>query len=63
MIAAAVVGYAIRPMSLIQRIPLAIGGLFLIKPGLISDLMGIGIFIGILVWQKLYPGTEDHKRD
>jgi TRAP transporter 4TM/12TM fusion protein len=62
MIAGAVVGFAMRSMALIQRIPLAIGGLFLIKPGLISDLIGIGIFMGVLIWQKLYQGAEDHKK-
>lgn len=63
MIAAAVVGYALRPMLWMQRIALAIGGLFLIKTGFFSDFMGAGILIAILIWQKLWPGKEDQKRD
>lgn len=63
MIAAAVVGYALRPMSRNQRIAMVAGGLFLVKPGIISDMAGIGLLLVILIWQKFYPGKEELKKD
>jgi TRAP-type uncharacterized transport system fused permease subunit len=61
MIASAIVGFAIRPLSIPQRVFLVIGGLLLVKPGLITDATGIGILIGILVWQKFQGSRESTK--
>jgi TRAP transporter 4TM/12TM fusion protein len=61
MIASAIVGFSIRPLSIPQRVSLIIGGLLLVKPGLITDATGIGILIGILIWQKFQGSRESAK--
>ncbi len=59
MIASAVVGFALRPTSFVQRLALVLGGLLLVKPGLITDMIGMGILLLILTWQKLSPQKQN----
>ena len=51
--AAALQGYVFRPTSKLERIPLLIGALLLIKPGWITDVIGLGLIIPVLLHQGL----------
>ena len=51
--AAALQGYIFRPTSKLERIPLLIGALLLIKPGWITDVIGLGLIIPVLLHQGL----------
>jgi TRAP-type uncharacterized transport system fused permease subunit len=42
-IGAAMIGFFVAPMSWIERILFVIGGLLLVDPGTITDIMGIGL--------------------
>ena len=42
-IGAAMIGYFVAPMSWIERILFVIGGLLLVDPGTLTDIMGIGL--------------------
>lgn len=52
-IAAALEGYFTRHAHLIQRMLFLLGGLMLIEPGLMTDIIGIVIIIIPMVWQML----------
>ncbi|MCC7017127.1 MAG: TRAP transporter fused permease subunit, partial [Rhodospirillales bacterium] len=51
-LAASLMGYLLRPLALWQRIALFTAALLLIKPGLITDAIGLGILLGILLLQR-----------
>lgn len=51
-IAAAVQNYLLAPLNLIQRAMLFIGAICLIFPGMTTDLIGIAMTVGVLLWQK-----------
>ncbi len=42
-IGAAMIGYFVAPMNWIERILFIVGGLLLVDPGTITDIMGIGL--------------------
>ena len=52
-IAAALEGYYTRHAHLLQRILFLAGGLLLIEPGLMTDILGIVIIIIPILWQNL----------
>ncbi len=49
MISAATIGYLLRPLLFLERILLMGGGLTLIIPGLLTDLVGLTLFILVLL--------------
>jgi TRAP transporter 4TM/12TM fusion protein len=61
---AAVEGYFIRRANWIQRIMLAVAAMALIDPGLLTDCIGIGLLIAVVMWQwygKKRMNAEDVK--
>lgn len=50
MLSAAMMGFFLYPLSIIQRVMLIVGALLLMTPGHVTDLMGLAILIVILVW-------------
>ena len=52
-LAAAVIGYITRPATLVERGLLLAAALFLIKPGLATDLVGLGLLVVVLAMQRL----------
>ncbi len=52
-IAAALEGYYTRHAHLLQRLLFLVGGLLLIEPGLMTDILGIVIIILPILWQDL----------
>ena len=52
-IAAALSGYMIRPMNLLQRLLALAGGLMLIIPGLITDIGGVALIVLVIVLQMV----------
>ncbi|MCO1599881.1 TRAP transporter permease [Desulfosporosinus nitroreducens] len=51
-LACAVQGYMLRTTNVIQRIFLFVAALGLIKPGLITDTVGISVLIIVFLWQR-----------
>lgn len=51
-LAAGLYGYLIRPALMWERAVLVAGALCLIKPGLITDLIGIGLIVLVFITQK-----------
>ena len=51
-ISIAMIGYCIKNTSLVQRILFFFGGLLLIDPGTMTDVIGIAILAGAYAWQK-----------
>ena len=52
-ISAALEGYLLQNMPWYQRVLVAIGGLLLIYPGILTDLIGLAIFAAALLLQLL----------
>lgn len=52
-IGAALEGYYSRHAHLLQRIMFLAGGLMLVEPGLMTDIMGIGLVVLAAAWQEL----------
>ena len=52
-VGAAVEGYFSRHAHLLQRLLFLVGGLLLIKPGMLTDVIGIGIVVLAVLWQEL----------
>jgi TRAP-type uncharacterized transport system fused permease subunit len=50
-IGAAMIGYFVAPMSWIERILFVVGGLLLVDPGTITDIMGIGLLAVCVAYQ------------
>jgi TRAP transporter 4TM/12TM fusion protein len=50
-IGAAMIGFFVAPMSWIERIVFAVGGLLLVDPGTVTDLIGIGLLALCVVSQ------------
>ena len=60
-VAAGLEGYLIRPMNAIERIIAAVGGLFMLYPGILTDIIGIvliGLIIGIQLMNKKKAGAS-----
>lgn len=51
-LSSSLIGYLVANLNSLQRIILAVGGLMMIKPGLVTDIAGVAIFAVILIWQK-----------
>jgi TRAP transporter 4TM/12TM fusion protein len=51
-LACGIQGYMFRPAKIFERILFFVAALALIKPGWISDLVGLAIFIGLILLQK-----------
>jgi TRAP-type uncharacterized transport system fused permease subunit len=51
-LACGIQGYMFRPTKIYERILFFVAALALIKPGWISDLVGLAIFIGLILLQK-----------
>ena len=52
-IAAALEGYFTRHAHLLQRVMFLAGGLLLIEPGLLTDILGVVIILIPILWQAL----------
>ena len=55
-LAGAVIGYITRPATLVERGLLLAAALLLIKPGLATDLIGLGLLVAVLAMQRLGRG-------
>ena len=55
-------GYLITDMNVIQRILAAAGGLLLIDPSPITDVIGISVIAVVLAWQLIQKGTKNKKQ-
>jgi TRAP transporter 4TM/12TM fusion protein len=62
MLAAAVVGFARAPLSVVQRLLLTGGGLLLIKPDAVSDGLGLLVLFAMFFWQRARGPAEPAKR-
>ena len=52
-LSAGTMGFLLRPTNWAERVLLIVAALLLIKPGLYTDLIGLGLFAGVLVAQRL----------
>ena len=50
-LSSSLIGFLARPMSMLERMVLGGGGLLMIKPGILTDVIGLSIFAAILVMQ------------
>ncbi len=50
-LSSSLIGYLLRPMSTVERLILGSGGLMMIKPGMMTDVIGLLIFAAIFVMQ------------
>ena len=57
-VAAALSGYIFRRIPPILRIVLAIGGLGMMIPGLVTDLIGLALMVGVCVVEYLMAKKE-----
>ena len=67
-LSSSLIGYLARPMSMVERLILGGGGLMMIKPGLMTDVIGLAIFAAILVMQirknkNEQPSSDDESND
>jgi TRAP-type uncharacterized transport system fused permease subunit len=46
-------GFVFRPTSILERIALLAGALLLIKPGWVTDIIGLGLLVPVLLHQGL----------
>ena len=51
-VAAALNGFLYRPLNPLLRLLLAAGGLGMMVPGLVSDVVGLGIVVGTILYQR-----------
>jgi TRAP-type uncharacterized transport system fused permease subunit len=49
-LAGALEGWYFRPIGWIFRLPLFIAAILMIFPGLLTDLVGLPVFLGITAW-------------
>ncbi|MFZ5648517.1 MAG: TRAP transporter permease [Bacillota bacterium] len=54
-LAGASVGYFLRTATAVERIMLLVAALSLIKPGIYTDILGLGLFACVFVMQKFIP--------
>ena len=52
-VAAALEGYLCAQMHPVVRVISAIGGLLMMDPGSLTDIIGIALLVGVFVWQKV----------
>ena len=53
-ISCGLIGYMVRELNMVERVVLVLGGLAMIVPGTVTDLIGIAILAAIFVLQKLH---------
>jgi TRAP-type uncharacterized transport system fused permease subunit len=58
MLSGGLIGYFLRELQYFERGLLIFGGIFLFIPGMTTDLIGLGIFIIILILQRIYKKKE-----
>ena len=51
--AAGLGGYVYRKMSVPVRLISIVGGLTLLYPGILSDVIGLVLVVGAVVWQRM----------
>ena len=63
-ISAGLEGYMIRPLRFYERILVVVGGLMLVIPGIVSDLIGLVLVVGVVLLQVLIKkkGTKNEKK-
>ena len=54
--AAALQGYLLRETKLWERIALLVAAVLLVKPGIVTDLMGVAVMAAVLLVQRSQPG-------
>ena len=59
-VSAALEGYILSHMNWAQRILSAVGGLMLIDPEIITDIVGIALVAVTIVWQSIQRKREQH---
>ncbi len=52
-VAAALEGYLCAQMHPVMRVLSAVGGLLMMDPGSLTDIIGIALLVGVFVWQKV----------
>ena len=57
-LSAGTMGFLLRPTNWAERVTLIVAALLLIKPGLYTDLIGLGLFAGVLLVQRLRTVPE-----
>lgn len=57
-ISAGLSGYLIQPMNPLMRILSIAGGLTLLIPGTVTDIIGIVLFVGVVVFQRMKLKTQ-----
>ena len=50
-LSSSLIGYLAAPLKNFERVILGAGGLLMIKPGLLTDIIGVAIFAAILFFQ------------
>jgi TRAP-type uncharacterized transport system fused permease subunit len=60
-IGAGMIGYWVRPINWIERIIAVITGVLLIYPENFSDMIGLGLFVALLLFQYLSKGKNEGK--
>jgi TRAP transporter 4TM/12TM fusion protein len=55
-LAGAVIGYLLRPATVVERLLLLPAALLLIKPGLLTDALGLGLLAVVVILQRMTPG-------
>jgi TRAP transporter 4TM/12TM fusion protein len=60
-VSAALEGYIIGHMNPVQRILSAVGGLLLIDPNVVTDVVGISLIIAVVLWQWFDKKKADKK--
>ena len=53
-VSAALEGYLMRPMTWYVRAASLIGGLLLIYPGIVTDIIGLGLVGGVVAFQYVF---------
>ncbi len=59
----AVTKYWTSRLNIFQQLIALAGGLLLIVPGVATDLLGVALVVGIMVWQKVAPGKVYHENE
>ena len=57
-LAGAVIGYLIRPATWAERGVLLVASLLLIRPGLVTDVVGLGLLLAVVALQRAHPALR-----
>ena len=61
-VSSALEGFIIKKMNPVERIMAGVGGVLLIDPNTITDIVGIALVAGAIAWQVLEKRKEDKKQ-